>query len=158
MRSIKAFTLVELLITIIIVGIILSITVPKIFKQIKKSRTREAITNINKIAELEIEYYKKIQKFLNAPIMPEKIPGKKKVKASFNKTNWKELGFNPKEEIYYQYEIKAIGEGKYSKCAIFAFGDLDSDEEKSSFEMNLWIEPETGEIKKSEIIKFQEFE
>ncbi|MDP2938962.1 MAG: prepilin-type N-terminal cleavage/methylation domain-containing protein [Candidatus Omnitrophota bacterium] len=56
MSEIKAFTLLELIVTIIIIGILASIALPNYTKAMERSRDQEAITNLKLIKAAERIY------------------------------------------------------------------------------------------------------
>lgn len=56
-RSEKGFTLVELMIVVVIIGILASIAIPKFSSMIGKAKTTEAKQILNQIVTLETSYY-----------------------------------------------------------------------------------------------------
>ena len=56
-RSEKGFTLVELMIVVVIIGILASIAIPKFSSLIGKTKVTEAKTNLRSIINLEQSYY-----------------------------------------------------------------------------------------------------
>ena len=56
-RSEKGFTLVELMIVVVIIGILASIAIPKFSSLIGKTKVTEAKTNLRSIINLEQAYY-----------------------------------------------------------------------------------------------------
>jgi type IV pilus assembly protein PilA len=53
----KGFTLLEVLVVIIIIGILAALALPQYMKTIKKARVAEATSNIGSIKGAEIRYY-----------------------------------------------------------------------------------------------------
>jgi prepilin-type N-terminal cleavage/methylation domain-containing protein len=53
----KAFTLLEILIVIIIIGILAAFAIPKYIKAARKAVASEAVTNIGALRGAEIRYY-----------------------------------------------------------------------------------------------------
>ena len=53
----KGFTLLEVLVVIIIIGILAALALPQYMKTIKKARVAEATSNIGSIRGAEIRYY-----------------------------------------------------------------------------------------------------
>ena len=56
-RSEKGFTLIELMIVVVIVGILASIAIPKFSAMISKAKSTEAKSILNQIISLEVSYY-----------------------------------------------------------------------------------------------------
>jgi len=51
--SVRGFTLIELMITVVIVAILAAVALPTAIDQIRKSRRADAITSLNKIAQAQ---------------------------------------------------------------------------------------------------------
>ena len=66
----KAFTLVELLIVIIIIGILATMAVPQYQKMINKARWAEAFTVLDAIRKAELYYYSMHGKFAIGTAVP----------------------------------------------------------------------------------------
>ena len=76
----KGFTLVELLVVVLIIGILAAIAVPQYQKAVEKSRMTEGIMIVRKIAEMHQAYYMATGNYLgNFDIekLDITIPGKK---------------------------------------------------------------------------------
>ena len=56
-RGEKGFTLVELMIVVVIIGILASIAIPKFSSMIGKAKTTEAKSILNQVITLETSYY-----------------------------------------------------------------------------------------------------
>lgn len=57
MKRLKAFTLTELLVVLIIIGILVLIAIPNLMPLISKARSTEAQTNLSHIYSLEKTYF-----------------------------------------------------------------------------------------------------
>ena len=64
MRVIKGFTILELLIVVIIVGILASLAIPYYIKTAESSKAAEAYTNLGAIRQAELVYYSKTGIFI----------------------------------------------------------------------------------------------
>ncbi len=162
----NAFTLIELMIFVALIGIISALFVPPFLNYLKKVKSAEAQLNIKKIADLEIAYFKRLRTDESGKELPSSflactpspsMPSSMKKEFIVNEA-WNELGFLPNGPVYYSYEAKAKGEGTFSEAIISAHGDLDDDGVFSTFSLNLYVDSETNEIKYSDISKINELE
>lgn len=55
--STRAFTLAELLIVVVIIGILSSLAIPRFFGQAEKAKTTEAINMLSSIRRAQLQYY-----------------------------------------------------------------------------------------------------
>ncbi|MCX5657502.1 MAG: prepilin-type N-terminal cleavage/methylation domain-containing protein [Candidatus Omnitrophica bacterium] len=60
----KGFTLLEVLVVIIIIGILAALALPQYMKTIKKARIAEAASNIGSLRGAEIRYYQENDKMV----------------------------------------------------------------------------------------------
>jgi type IV pilus assembly protein PilE len=112
-RTLRAFTLTELLVVLAIIGILLLIALPNLMPLISKSKSTEAKQNLTYIHSLEKSWYMEHSKY-NADL--------------------KELGFeleNP-GEAQYSYVIISAGNGTF-KVSATAKSDFDNDGQ-----INVW--------------------
>ncbi len=63
-RNEKGFTLVELMIVVVIIGILASIAIPKFSNMIGKAKTTEAKQILNQVITLETTYYYKTSSYV----------------------------------------------------------------------------------------------
>lgn len=109
-KDATGLTLIELLIVLLMIGVLAAIALPTYFKHIKKSRTAEAISNLNTIASLEQAYYNDARHYLCLEANPTVVP-KGGEKGAFDPKldNWEALGqVLPKgTRTYFQYRAFA---------------------------------------------------
>ena len=111
------FTLVELMVVVIILGILAAIAIPAYRHHIIKARSQEAMTLIPQIAMKEQSFFMEFQRYQAATdqqaINPPNREYSKMCKGgqgqwSTNITQWQNLGFLPPSPgVYFQYYIYA---------------------------------------------------
>ena len=164
-RSIKrlmaGFTLVELMIVVVILGILAAVAIPAFTRYVKRSKTSEAQGNIAKIYQGQLTYYQRNLErggtlFVNAAALPTTAPGSAKFPANVDQWNtnsdWANVGFSLDSAHYYQY----LSPGGATGFTARAVGNLDGDTVLSTFERTgLYA---NGEIQGSQIVISNELE
>jgi prepilin-type N-terminal cleavage/methylation domain-containing protein len=104
----KAFTLIELMIVVVIIGVMASLVVPRLFGQSEKARAAEAVNMLGSIRRAEQAYFDRRGEFLHID-----VPAK-----------WERLGIgdpnlNPK---YWTYQTSPIctSTSEPQRCNIIA--------------------------------------
>jgi prepilin-type N-terminal cleavage/methylation domain-containing protein len=133
------FTLVELMIVVVILGVLSAIALPAFNRYVRRSRTTEAVTNIQRIFAAQVTYNNEIHdrsvsgRFVNAPATPSRAPNSGKYPANIalwaGIVEWTELGFAMEGSHYFQYESP----GNTAGFTASAHGDLDGDGDLSTF-------------------------
>jgi type IV pilus assembly protein PilA len=154
--GLKAFTLMELMTVIVIIGILASVSIPLVGKYLKKSKTSEASLNLRKIYDGELSYYQEettlasgklaSKVFVVAPRTPSATPNENKHLGNWEVASWKTLKFAADGPTLYQYSTDAAGENVTASFTARAEGDIDGDGNTSLFERSGSVDPSTGEV------------
>ena len=57
LRTVRGFTLIELMIVVAIIGILAAVAIPAFMKYIRRSKTTEATMNVRKLFDSSVSYY-----------------------------------------------------------------------------------------------------
>ncbi len=119
------FTLLELMITLAVVGVLAAIAIPLLASYQLRSKSAEAKTNLAAIRVLEESYYSEYQTYRSANAEPAAIPGT--VAAAFNSvsSDFGPLGFVPQGQVYFSYGVSVSDDG--SGFTADAGADIDGD-------------------------------
>ncbi len=167
-RSLKkmmaGFTLVELMIVVVILGILAAVAIPAFSRYIKRSKSAEASGNIAKIYQGQVTYYQSsadrsnVSSFVNAAgLSPAGVPSagaKHPANAAWwgANTNWVAVGFGLDGPHYYSYESP----GSATTFTAAAQGNLDGDSQFSTFSRSATIND--GEIQGNTMVIVSELE
>jgi type IV pilus assembly protein PilA len=151
----SGFTLIELMIVVAILGILAAIAIPAFVTYVRRSKSTEAVTQIDQMFKLAASYYNPSEK-VNAAGMAatqmvhctvaagvsSDVPGPTKIERTYTG------GFNPTNGLgfgggftYYQYSLDSTNGdacnttiGATQLYTMRATGDLDGDSTLSTFE------------------------
>ncbi|MBL8605246.1 MAG: prepilin-type N-terminal cleavage/methylation domain-containing protein [Myxococcales bacterium] len=144
-RSLKkvlaGFTLVELMIVVVILGILAAVAIPAFSRYIKRSKTAEAAGNVSKIYQGQTVYFTQSTvngsaTFVNAPAGPLSSLPANGNKFTANpaywtaEANWSAIGFSLDGPHYYQY----VSPGNTGAFTVQAIGNIDGDGINSTFQ------------------------
>lgn len=107
------FTLVELMVVVVIVGILAAVGIPSFVRYTKDARLSEASANIQGILDAEQAFLARFQDYTQAlPVCPPTGPGGSGKTQLWPATpgvtcdaGWDNLGWNPGGPIYFQYQV-----------------------------------------------------
>jgi type IV pilus assembly protein PilA len=152
MKRQKGFTLVELMIVVVILGILAAIAIPAFIKYVRNSKTSEAKENLAYLYRESTTYFagervtRGIAGTTVAPQFPATtartplaVPAGERVTTTTWNSNetWNALKFSIADPHYYSYTYASTGSGATGVDSIFtarAEGDLDGDGALSTFE------------------------
>lgn len=141
----RAFTLIELMIVVAIIGVLAAVAIPAFLRYIKRSKTSEATQNVGTIfrgavAYFEAEHTNRAGSVINKQFPqsvgpnPGTVGAQKVTTTNWDASGWQALSFAMGDPHYYQYTFTSSGTGKASEFTAAANGDLDDDGTKSTFE------------------------
>ena len=126
-RGCNGFTLIELMLTVSIVGILATVAIPTMMRFQLKAKAAESRVNIAAIREAEEIYFAESGVYVSAvPVLPLSI-GPVRVAwllADTDVHGFNEIGWAPAGELSFQYGVKTNGELAYT---IEARSDIDGD-------------------------------
>ncbi len=156
------FTLVELMIVVVILGILAAVAIPAFSRYVKRSKTSEATSGIASMYRLQLSYYENTQErtsstsFATCGALPTAAPSASKYPANvtmwMNSSDWNSLGFVIDRPHYYQYST----DGSNTSMTARAVGDIDGDNTLSTFERSALLN--SGEIQGAQIRIVNELE
>ena len=129
------FTMVELMITVVLIGILAAIAIPNFLTYQAKSRRAEAFGNVTAIATSEISYKAETDHYVDTGAFPDWAPygGLGTHKMTWDAASMAEysvLGWSPEGAVAYSYEVNAGGSPGCTCSSCFtatAHGDVDGD-------------------------------
>jgi type IV pilus assembly protein PilA len=146
-RHNAGFTLVELMITVVLIGILAAVAIPNFLAYQAKSRRAEAFANVVGIATSELSYQAESDLYVDAGAFPDWGPygGLGTHKMTWDAASVAEyalLGWGPEGEVAYSYEVNA-GASPGCTCSLCftatAHGDVNADGVRSAV---MYVYPE----------------
>lgn len=160
-KVLAGFTLVELMIVVVILGILAAVAIPAFTRYVKRSKTSEATGNIAKIYQGETAYFNQsseqsVASFASAPATPSATPSASKYPAQptafTGDSGWSAIGFSVDAPLYYQYSAT----GSATSFNSIATGNIDGDGTNSTFSRSAALN--AGEIQGGQIVIVNELE
>ena len=155
----QAFTLIELMITVAILGILAALAIPTFTSYVARAKSSEATANLNQLFKSAATYYTSDigGKGMNASITgnctvedggpePSTPSGKKQQFAPRAHRAFVALHTSIADYVYFSYGLRGGGEacGHSADEALYTFyanGDLDEDGTMSTFELSAGSDP-----------------
>jgi type IV pilus assembly protein PilA len=146
-RNNAGFTLVELMITVTLIGILAAVAIPNFLAYQAKSRRAEAFANVVGIATSELSYQAESDSYVDTGPFPDAGPygghGTHKMTwDAASEAEYRLLGWSPEGEVAYSYEVNA-GAGGPCTCSLCftatAHGDVDAD---GTYSAVMYVYPE----------------
>ncbi len=146
-RVSAGFTLVELMIVVAIIGVLASVALPAFSRYVKKSRTAEAASHLNKMWQSSVAYFEGDQgSGTSAKQFPDpdgvlgtvdccsgtaaKCQGND---ARYNSPTWQALQFTIPEPYNYYPSYQSAGTNATAEFTAGATGDLDCDDIRATY-------------------------
>jgi len=157
-RKGSAFTLLELMVVVAILGVLAAIAIPSFVAYMRRARTSEAVTNLNTLygAASSLFVWERAQRGVTATVVTAcvaeptsiipAVPTRDK-QAFVPAGGFLQLAFRSPDLVYYGYGITSIGTPGQLTCfagglgnttdvyTFYANGDLDGDGILSTFEL-----------------------
>jgi prepilin-type N-terminal cleavage/methylation domain-containing protein len=146
------FTLIELMVTVAIVGILSTIAIPEYSHFLLRAKRAELPMNLDGIRSVEVGYHAEWSVYTACLLSPDDVPGR--VRVSFPATittdlDWNALGWTPDGKVFGQYEVTAEDlNGEEATMELNAYGDIDGDGNLSNYRATGHLKPAllTGNI------------
>jgi prepilin-type N-terminal cleavage/methylation domain-containing protein len=163
-KKMAGFTLVELMIVVVILGILAAVAIPAFSRYVKRSKTSEASANLRAIYQGEVAYYNRVPQqfdnqsgqFVTAGAQPAVSPLGSRSTGVWTDLNWQQIGFSTDSQLYYQYTPTATGTGSSAALTITALGNLDGAGAIATFQRSATIV--NGDVQGSNISVTNELE
>ena len=173
----RGFTLVELMIVVVILGVLAAVAVAAFTRYVKRSKAAEASTNLGAIYHAEVTYYDHSGEryeesgFVTIDeLTPNDSPGSAKYPANVAlwtaREDWAALGFALATAHYYAYMVDGPGGGGGEGMPTLgpgdaftarAIGNLDGDAVQSTYSVAGTIAP-SGELQRDPLEIVDELE
>jgi type IV pilus assembly protein PilA len=132
MRALRAFTLIELMIAVAIIGILAALAIPSYLRFQLKSKAAEARMNLAAIATAEHAYFAEFNSYVNAVDTPPGPEGpSRRLWSGGGTTQFDRMGFVPVGEVLFTYAVDT--DPTSAAFTAGARGDLDGNGVPSEF-------------------------
>ncbi|MBJ20768.1 MAG: prepilin-type N-terminal cleavage/methylation domain-containing protein [bacterium] len=104
-KSRSAFTLIELMIVVAIIGILSAIAIPMFISHQLRAKSTEAKTNLSAIRVVEEANFSETGLYVAAVAEPSLIPGSTPVSFDAAGSDYASLGWAPEGRVYFSYAV-----------------------------------------------------
>ena len=123
----SGFTLIEILLVVVIIGILAAVAIPAFMKYIRRSKTVEATMNVRKLFDSSVAYFAAE----HASKTGDKCPPNA---TNFTADTWSALNFSVDDPFYFRYQYDSAGVETAANFQAWAYGDLDCDTTLSTYQ------------------------
>lgn len=141
-QSQAAFTLVELMVVVAIIGVLSAIAIPLFSSHQLRTKSSEGKVNLGAIRVAEEIYFSESGTYLAATAQPTSYKNTSPVEFQFEDTNYEILGWAPEGRVYFSYTI-GITPLSNGFTAV-AMADIDGDDKP---QVLAYIKPDTSDVK-----------
>lgn len=161
-----AFTLIELMIVVFIIGVLAAFAIPAFSQYVRRSRTAEVANTMNKMWQSSVAYFTAGKTDINglpitpqfpggggpgpAPVEPnccldptQRCPGNDPV---YSTPIWQALALNLPNPHYYRPAYRAAGQSVAATFTAEVFGDLDCDGVFAYFSRSGFVDSTAGDV------------
>lgn len=150
-RNRAGLTLIELMISVAIIGVLASIAIPAFRLYQQRSKRSEAYANLESIRKVQIAYRTEFGAYVTAKpspyigLGPDKqnwgAEGDNRFPADNPGEGFDQLGWRPDGATYFDYDSYAVAGANGPMFTAAAYGDVDSDGQVSVF---MYVEPDSA--------------